>query len=400
MLTHRLLASWTFVGVVACAPGGGRPGGAGGGGEAGTTAADATGSSGASVGTATTAGTAGATGTSTGASSGTATTGGTTASDVGVGACPPVPACDGPPPPSGPAEPWRHTSSELIVLSGSPNHRIRDMFYRPGDPQWLIGKFAYGLVDKDLKDEDVDVWVRRGCTGDWEWLGTATTTVDGQMGTIEGVEDTGGRVYFQIPPAQALDLGRHRVHMVVRGDLSAVDGIIEVVEPGTRLFVSDVDGTLTTQENEEFTALLTGTTPDANPFAAEALGILAAKGFRPYYLTARPEFLVERTREFLAVRGFPPGVIHTTTTLTGATGNAAVLYKSDDLFVLEGRDLLPSWAFGNTVSDAEAYDTVGIDPLSARIFFQYTDALGGRRIESYAELLAEFEALGAVCPGP
>lgn len=394
--TRRLLlAAWIASG---CTDGGGR----------GTSAAEGTGpdagtTAGATSGTtiAATAGGDGTSGTTGGASqggTGSSGSGGTQGADAGPEACPSVPTCDGPPPDPGAAEPWRHVTNELVVASGSPNHRIRDMFYLPGDPQWLIGKFTYGITDKDLKDEDVDVWVQRDCAGPWELLGTATTTTDGQMPPVEGVEDTGGRVYFQIPAAASLGLGRHRVHMVVKGDLSAVDGIVEVVGPGTPVFVTDVDGTLTTEENEEFTALLTGQTPDAHPFAAEALSILAAKGYRPFYLTARPEFLVERTREFVSERGFPPGVIHTTTTLTGATGDAAVLYKSDELFVLEGRDLLPRWAFGNTASDAEAYDVVGVEPLDARIFFQYSDTFGGRRIESYAELLDEFEQLPALCP--
>ena len=218
------------------------------------------------------------------------------------------------------------------------------------------------------------------------------------MGTVEGVEDTGGRVYVSLAPDAALPLGRHRVHMVVRGDLTSASGIIEVVEPQTAMFVTDVDGTLTTYETEEFSALLTGQTPMANPSAAEALWLLAERGYRPFYLTARPEYLVERTREFIATRGFPPGVIHTTTTLTGATGSAAVTYKNGELAALAARGLVPAYGIGNTDSDAEAYATAGIQPDTARIFFQFTDSFGGRRIESYTELLDEFGALPPACP--
>ena len=50
---------------------------------------------------------------------------------------------------------------------------------------------------------------------------------------------------------------------------------------------------------------------------------LAAKGYRPLYVTARPDWLTSRTREFLAKNGFPPGIIHTTTKGTGAIGAAA-----------------------------------------------------------------------------
>ena len=49
----------------------------------------------------------------------------------------------------------------------------------PGQEQWLVGKFTYGTIDKDIHDEDVEVWVRRRAANGscaWENLGTARTT--------------------------------------------------------------------------------------------------------------------------------------------------------------------------------------------------------------------------------
>ncbi|PRP90240.1 LNS2 (Lipin/Ned1/Smp2) [Enhygromyxa salina] len=318
--------------------------------------------------------------------------------DPGFGPwCEPPPACDAAPPAPGPELDWQHLDSNLIVLAGDPQHRVRDMFYVPGETQWLLGKFTYGTIDKDLKDERVDVYVMRDCAGPWEFMGEAWTTEEGSHATVEGVEDTGGWVYLEIPADQELELGRHRVHMVVRGDASTAEGIIEVVEPGTPIFLSDVDGTLTTFETEEFVDLLLGVTPDANPQSAAALSTLQDKGYHAMYLTARPEFLVERTREFIEVRGFPPGVIHTSLELEGALGDAAVDYKTGELEMLAGKGLIPTYVFGNTDSDAEAYDNAGLMPLDHRVFFQFTDPWGGRRIESYAELVPEFEALADLC---
>jgi phosphatidate phosphatase PAH1 len=273
------------------------------------------------------------------------------------------------------------------------------MFYLVGDTQWVIGKFAYGVFDDDIKDEDVDVWLLRDCGTQWEKLGTAVTTYDNQHATVEGVSDSGGRVYFTIPQNKVLGLGRHRLRLVVGGDLSAAEMFIEVVPKKMPIFVSDVDGTLTTSENAEFPALLTGNLPDAHVDAAAALRTLALKGYRPFYMTARPEFLVNRTREFLDTNGFPPGLVHTTLTLTGATGSAAAAYKTGELSMIANRGLVPSWAFGNTDSDADAYHNGNIQPLDHRIFFQFTDSIhGGKRIESYTELLGPFTNLPNVCP--
>jgi hypothetical protein len=318
--------------------------------------------------------------------------------DPGFGPwCEPPPACDAAPPPPGPELDWEHLTTEVIVLAGEAQHRVRDMFYVPGETQWLMGKFTYGTIDKDLKDERVDVYVMRNCAGPWEFMGEAWTTEEGSHATVEGVEDTGGWVYLSVPDDRTLELGRHRVHMVVRGDLTTTDGFIEVVEPGTPIFLSDVDGTLTTFETEEFVDLLVGVLPAANQFAATALSSLQDKGYHAMYLTARPEFLVERTREFIDVRGFPPGIIHTSLELEGALGGAAVMYKTGELAMLANKGLVPTWVFGNTDSDAEAYANAGIMPLDHRVFFQFTDPAGGRRIESYGELTDQFAALPDLC---
>ncbi len=321
--------------------------------------------------------------------------------DAGQATCTPwlPPACDAAPPDPGPARAWRDALSLAIVLTGFPNHRGRDLFLLPGDAQWIIGKFAYGLTDKDLKGEDVDVYLLRDCAAPWVKLGSAVTSQENEHPGAEGVDDSGGRIFFRLPESQRLGVGRHRVRLVVAGDLSHTELFIEVVAPGTPTFVSDIDGTLTTTENEEFTALLTGAIPGARPDAATALHALTARGYRPLYLTARPEFLVGRTREFLAVHGFPPGIVHTTLGLTGALGAAAVTYKATELEVMGGRGLLPAWAIGNSGSDADAYAQAAIGPAERRIFVQYDDvAHGGRRIDGYAELLPTFGALPNACP--
>ncbi|MSP26860.1 MAG: phosphatidylinositol transfer protein, partial [Myxococcales bacterium] len=209
---------------------------------------------------------------------------------------------------------------------------------------------------------------------------------------VEGVVDTGGRVYFEIPRGKELGLGRHRVHLIVKGDLSSTDQFIEVIEPTAQVFLSDVDGTLTVKETEEFSALLAGVQPAAHPDAAAVLGELVQKGYRPFYLTARPEWLTERTRRFLHERGFPPGVVHTTLSKIGALGDKAVQFKSGELAALAMKGIVPKMAFGNTHSDTGAYQNAGIMPLHNRIFFQLSCPHGGRRIEAYGELLSEFNA--------
>ncbi len=312
--------------------------------------------------------------------------------------CIDVLSCDVAPPDPGAAGEWNHFASSIAAQSFA-NHRGRDTFYNPGDTVWVMGKFAYGLLDDDIQDESVDIYLNRGCGADWELVDSTATTQDGDHATVEGVEDTGGWVFFDAT-SLGLEEGRHRFHMVVRGDLTATDAYVDVVPSGTPVIVTDVDGTLTTSENEEFTALLTGALPNANPDSAEVLTALAEKGYRVFYLTARPEFLARRTREFLESNGYPLGLVHTTLSFTGATGQAAVDYKTAELATIAARGLVPSWAFGNTATDAEAYVNASIQPDEQRVMFQFTDDVGqSRRIEAYSELLTEIAAApDPICP--
>lgn len=323
-------------------------------------------------------------------------TSGDTSESGGPLRCDPVPDCLAVPPPNaGPTISWEHTESYLVEASGSPRHRGRDMFYNPDEPHWAMAKFAYGLTDWDLEDERVDLFLLRNCEGEWESLGIMNTTYEDDHPTVDGVEDSGGRIYFPLP--EPLPLGRHRIHMVVRGDDSRADTYIEVVEPGTPIFLSDIDGTLTTAEWERLVDFLLDSIPEVNVGAPQALHLLAERGYRPMYLTARPEFLGNRTYQFIEDRGLPPGIIHTTLSATGAMGTAAVDYKTAEFAALADRGLVPAWVFGNTDSDGEAYENAGIMPLSQRVFFQHEDAFGGRTIESYLDLLPELSELPPVC---
>ena len=237
----------------------------------------------------------------------------TAVADTAV-SCPPPPSCNAPPPDPGPVEDWRHSiQTPITTAQGSERHRGRDLVLRTTDPQWAIAKFAYGLADKDLEDEDVDIFLLRDCGTSWELLGTATTTEDSTSHpTIERVEDDGGRVFFPIPAAATLGVGRHRIHFVVRGDHSTADQYIQVVDGSERFVVSDVDGTLTDGELAEFLTLLTGPSPAVNPGAPAVLRALSDRGYTILYLSARPDWLTARTHEWTRERGLPDGLVHVT----------------------------------------------------------------------------------------
>lgn len=316
--------------------------------------------------------------------------------DVPAATCPLPPACDVPPPTPSPTVSWRNLTTRITVLKGAARHRGRDLFLREGDPQWAIAKFAYGFADDDLNDEEVEIFLLRNCTT-WERLGTAITSRDrAPHATVEGVEDTGGRVYFRIPEDRPLGVGWHRVRFVVRGDHTVGEQWIRVVPTGARFVVTDIDGTLTTDENAQFVSLLTGNPPMANPGGALTLRTLAERGYEILYLTARPEWLEAVTHTWLRNNQFPRGIVHTTLGLTGATGAPALAFKTGELNAIRARfGYVPEVGIGNTDSDVSAYT---MSSVRSRFYYRYAgDVMGGTRVDDYNALAASLRAVPAVC---
>jgi len=317
------------------------------------------------------------------------------------GPCPPRPACDAPPPPPEPARGFRHTRTGLVTTLGSPQHRGRDLLLTTSAPQWILGKFAYGPSDKDLSDEDVDVYLLRGCGATWEKIGTFRTTPGEQSHPpVLGVADQGGQIFVELSKiARPLDVGRHRVRMVVAGDGSAAELFLEILPPGARVAVSDIDGTLTSSEMAVLDEVATGVVPVAHPGAAQVMHALAGRGYHLFYLTARPDWLAPRTRAWLAHQGFPPGILHTTTTSTGVIGEAAAAFKAAELAALRASTgLVPDFAFGNMPSDVATYSGAGIAPARAYYYKLTGDLRGGVGHADYRTLLPTFAALPALCP--
>jgi phosphatidate phosphatase PAH1 len=279
---------------------------------------------------------------------------------------------------------FRHTRSRLVTGAGLANHRGRDAIFIDGQDQTIEAKFAYGTIDKDLKDEDVLLEVEIEGEKSWTEIGIATTSRDDGPS-----EDDGGRARFTIPVERRLPRGRHRVRATVLGDGTWAELHLVVVPKNHGVFISDVDGTLTSSEVAEFPALAVGKLPDAHPSAAEVFRRLAKTGLVPIYLTARPEWLMARTRLFLQANNFPPGIVCTRKDKSGGYGASAAAFKRAELERIAKSDLRIEWAFGNMPSDALAYVSI-VQNARQRVLLKYEDKEhGARRIDSYADLLEE-----------
>ncbi|MFT5433254.1 MAG: hypothetical protein ACI9OJ_003959, partial [Myxococcota bacterium] len=168
---------------------------------------------------------------------------------------------------------------------GASNHRGRDVIAVVGTPQALIAKFTYGGTDKDLTREPVDLYVNSlgPQASAWRHFGEAVTTRNRDTVSLDGVKNDGGRVF--VKPAEPLPIGRHRLVMRVRGDLSLAWIDVAIVSPNTQAVVFDIDGTLTIGDGELVTQiterLRTGEdyTPKVHAGAADVARTYAEKGY-------------------------------------------------------------------------------------------------------------------------
>lgn len=256
---------------------------------------------------------------------------------------------------------WRHTGSKVTVSMGDPHHGGDDIMINPGDEAVVSAKFAYGGVSKDLEDEDIDLWIRRGECGPWKNVATART-------------DDDGRVAIEVPWEHVMEEGMYPYAMVARGDHSYAEGTVFVVAPATRVVVFDVDGTLTSGNSELIELLVLGEEPETMPDAAAIVNAYVDAGYLPVYLTGRMYFLREGTLHWMRRKGFPPGVMYTANEWTSTTPGRPFIgkFKTNLLRdLIEGAQVDIVHAYGNAKTDVCAYAEAGIDPSVIYIIGPY-----------------------------
>lgn len=285
---------------------------------------------------------------------------------------------------------WRHTTSKITAWAGDPNYRGQDVIVRNGQAVTLIGKFAYDplAIDKDIKDEDVRIFMQPNGCDPWSLLTTVRTSEENEYGNTYGIEDDGGRAFYVLPQAKHPGLGRHQIEMVMRADLSSASFDLVVVNAGKKAVVFDVDGTLTTGDGElieEIVASLIGNAhpPSMYSGANSVAQAYAKKGYQIIYLTARPGLLARLTRKWLTDRGFPRGVLHYTEGLTLSSSNVRS-YKRTYLRYLKntvGLDI--RYAYGNATTDIQAYNDAGIPKSRTYIIGKHAGESGTQPLNSY-----------------
>lgn len=248
---------------------------------------------------------------------------------------------------------WDHTGSTLTTTVGGPRHVLQDVIAPPDAPVRMRARFLYGVVMKDLEEEMIDVFVD-DCAG-WVPAGSVRT-------------DDEGVATFTID--LTLRPGAHEVRAVARGDGSQAVGTLWLVPVSTHLVISDVDGTMTTDDKQLFQKIFDG---DHLPIAY-AGGAALTRAHRDagqvvVYLTGRPYWLLEHTRRWLRELDFAAGPVHVADSHGDIlpTEDSVGAYKRAWLAALLEQGYTVDVAYGNADTDIYAYLRAGLDPTRVYI---------------------------------
>lgn len=237
---------------------------------------------------------------------------------------------------------YRHRRNRMYKRLGEPRFRGVDLIAVESDEsQTLGGKLAYTAADKDVWDEDVEIFACMA--GSWQSIARART-------------DSEGRFQVALTGMRRLPAGMRDLFLHAPGEGSGVRFIAYVAPRGAQVIVTDVDGTITASENAIFKTVLLANDIAHQPHAPASL---AATKLPVVYLTSRGDQYTEVTRQWLARHGFPRGPLRLASSVVTMPGDSTVEFKTRVL-----RDLrVPIAAgVGNRASDIAAYTAAGLSP--------------------------------------
>lgn len=220
-----------------------------------------------------------------------------------------------------------------------------------GSVQPVSGRMARSPVELGLGgDPIVGEWVStwRPLEGpDWS-----------QIGRVETDEE--GTFRFELSGDDLFGQGSHVLYSILEGTGTCVEHGYFLWPAGTKMIITDIDGTLTLSDEELLLQIQDGSyDPKSNAAATELVNAWVDKGYKAVYLTARPHAFRAETRAWLADKGFPRGPIITANSLVFS--ESARVYKSTWVSRLRdayGWEILA--AYGNATSDIDAYEDAGI----------------------------------------
>jgi phosphatidate phosphatase PAH1 len=274
---------------------------------------------------------------------------------------------------------FRRWANRFLSSWFKPYHMVHDEVVTKGHTATIVGKFDYDrAMHKDLEKENVRVYLYGDGMSEWEYVGTFRTNTD-------------GKIYV---PIETGDIGQYLVHMVVVGDLSTATGHLTVVEPGTQTVLFDIDGTLTLNDFEAVGDYLGTSTAAEYFYGPETVNAYKDKGYCIVYLSARPYWLMNDTREWLSLMDIPEWHAHANPDAELFTEKDTTAYKANYIKRLKENGLDIVRAYGNAETDITAYAESGIPKEETYIIGEFagdedTQAIEGDYNYHYSTVVAD-----------
>lgn len=199
-----------------------------------------------------------------------------------------------------------------------------------------------GLFSKPFVGEPVSLWSYNEATAEWGALGRTTTDDNGM---------------YQVTDSAMIAPNGQPIYSILEGDSTCAESYDYLLPPGSKIVITDIDGTLTTDDNELIMQI-----PDESyvPKMMTAADLLvqtwSMKGYPIIYLTARPHVFRTESRLWLRDLGFSVGPMITSNGTQEADGYKTVWLEP----MVETFGWVPVAAYGNASTDIVAYEAAGI----------------------------------------
>lgn len=216
--------------------------------------------------------------------------------------------------------------------------------------------------------------------------GTSSTPLPGENVSL-WFYDTGKAAWQSIGGTRTDDFGAYDldatgliapngqpVYAMLEADGSCAEHFDYLFAPGSKVVVTDIDGTLTLSDAELINQLSAEATyvPKLMGAADRLTQAWAMKGYPVVYLTARPHKYRAETRGWLAGQGFASGPL-----ITEGSPATADVYKTLWLKrMIQDLGWTVVAAYGNAATDVTAYENAGISKTQTFIVGGLTDVAG------------------------
>lgn len=196
-----------------------------------------------------------------------------------------------------------------------------------------------GVFATALPGEWVSLW-----TYDTEWKILGRTKTD----------ESGG---YELPDTGFVAPNGTPVYAMLEADGDCMEHYTHLMPPGSKFIVTDIDGTLTLSDDEQFMQFSDESyVPKQIGAASELMQTWSSKGYPILYLSARYHLYRNETRSWLRDQGFPVGPMITEPALGDAAAYKTVWLKR----MIEVFGWVPVAAYGNADTDIAAYENAGI----------------------------------------